>query len=201
MPTYKLRNFGKYGVITDIPAYDLPNEAWVNCNNIRFVANRFEKMGGYSPILNPSIDSNPIVLFTQEPESNNILYATKNNIVRVQATQTQNINPLTDPTKPEDPVSNPPKPFNATNESPWDYTVLSNVVVFNNQNDNPVAWVRPSVGAGADLKLVQLTDPTTGGKQGSNWGVPKGDPASVGVGVKLDWKANRIRSYKNYLIA
>lgn len=185
MPIYKLRNFGKYGTVTDIPAYDLPPEAWSSSNNVRYIANRFEKMGGYTPILDPAEDKKAPMVFTQEPETNRILYATSNNIYRVRADGVDKINSLTDPSNP----ASTQVVYNATPESPWDYSVLSNVVVFNNPNDDPVAWIRPLSGD-PDIKLVNLP----------NWGVPK-KPAQGANPVKYDWKAAKIRSYKNYLIA
>lgn len=46
MTIMRLRNVGKTGVTTDIPAYDLSPSDWSWANNVRFEANRVQKIGG-----------------------------------------------------------------------------------------------------------------------------------------------------------
>lgn len=174
MPIYKYRNLGKYGVMTDIPAYDLPNEGWTMANNIRFVANRFQKVGGFSPTLQPPTDGNHALMFTQIPETNSIIYGTEKNLFIFDGTVPQNVSL---------PTTAPDKHYQATPEFPWDYTVLSNVVIMNNERDVPQAW---TPGIGANKKVVPLP----------GWGKHKFSQTTT-----APWTARKIRAYKNYLVA
>lgn len=207
MSIYKLRSLGKYGVITDVPAYDLPPEAWDDANNIRFRAGRLEKMNGYMPGLLPSGDSQPVLSFCQEPESNALIYATSSHkdpanpstliggkIYRVQgALPPQNITSTAKATSG----------YQARPDLTWDYTTLSNIIVLSNPLDNPEFWTpNTAINPPPNQKMLPLP----------GWGVPRhlkpdGTPYSDDANNILkncpvvDWKCQRIRGYKNYLMA
>lgn len=173
MPVTKVRALGGRGVVTDIPAVDLPMDAFSDARNVRFVANRAEKMGGYFPSLKNGPDKTPALGITQEPNSANIIYGTAENVFRVQGVNHIKINANAHPT------------YQASPEDQWSFCTLSGVLVMNNGVDNPQGW-QPNLGINVDEKLVDLP----------GWG----KPSSVSSDV-VDWKARRIRSYKNYLVA
>lgn len=169
MPIYKMRNLGKYGVITDIPAYDLPDEGWSMANNIRFRANSFEKMKGFAPTLGPAPDGGNVLCFTQEPETEFMLYGTEKNLYRYDATGSSNISLTAGAYSAEPAIS-------------WDYTVLSNVTVFNNAKNAPQAWIKGN----AAHKVQNLP----------GWGKHTTSQATAS-----EWRCQKMRAYKNYLVA
>lgn len=174
MPIYKLRNLGRYGVITDIPAYDLPPEGWTMANNIRFSANRLEKMGGYFPIPNLSLGNNETpLMFLQEPNSSAILLGSNTDLYRFDGSS----NPVS--------IKNPNHTYSADVSSPWDYSLISSNVVFNNGKDIPQAWIRYNRPLNQDY-VIDLP----------GWGKNTSTQTNV-----APWSCSKMRSFKNYLIA
>lgn len=53
----KIRNLGKYGVVTDVDPYDLPPEAWSFGKNVRFRGGRVERAPVFRSVL--TIDADP----------------------------------------------------------------------------------------------------------------------------------------------
>lgn len=208
MPIYKMRGLGKYGVITDVPAYDLPTEAWSNASNIRFVASRVEKMNGFMPGIGVSTDQRSILSFCQEPETTALVYGTNAvpNATDPNKTDGGHLYRALGGQVPLDitsakAVASDAKGYLATPEIPWDYTILSNAVVFNNNLDDPQYWIANPV-FNPDQKAKTLP----------GWGSPKhlkpdgtpysDDPLNMMKNVPVvNWKCERIRAYKNYLMA
>lgn len=57
MPRVRIDNVGAIGVIKDVPAYELPPNAWSDCQNIRFQDGSAHKAKGYADLwTNPEAD-------------------------------------------------------------------------------------------------------------------------------------------------
>ncbi|MGL5012699.1 MAG: hypothetical protein ACRC6V_00195 [Bacteroidales bacterium] len=217
MPIMKVRGIGSKGVVKDLPPFDLPPEVWNDAKNVRFVANRVEKMGGYMPVLMDGMPAEAPLAITSRNNTQDQVYGTSNGLYLIQGRQHIDVskkldnpaykppkipNPNFDNTKPEDPVTNPkeienpaydpdiPKQlsfeYSASPDSTWYYTTLSNAIVMNTPLNNPQGLVPYK----SDFDEIP------------GWGYPDKDkrPGDSGA-IQVDWKAGRIRSFRNYLVA
>lgn len=172
MTIMRVRNVGSKGVVKDLPAFDLPPEAWSDSNNVRFIAGRIEKIGGFFPVLSENMPTEAPLAILSKNNTQEQIYATKDSIYKVNGREHENISKL---------VSGNPHKYNAAADSTWYYTTLSNSIVMNTPLEDPQG-LTPGVERFADIP---------------GWGVPNtGAPDT-----KVDWKAGRIRAFKNYLIA
>ena len=48
-----VNNVGAVGVVSDVPATELPLEAWTDARNVRFHEGVVEKFQGHTPVLDP----------------------------------------------------------------------------------------------------------------------------------------------------
>lgn len=177
MPIMRLRNSGKTGVTTDIPAYDLKPGDWSWANNVRFQADRVQKIGGAKASLTQSMPNQIPIAVMQRPLTESLLYGTYNpltergelwessGITHTKISQIDDDGDFID--------------YFATPQYGWNYTSLSNVVIFNTRLSNP---------QGLSPNKPNFTDLP-------GWGVP-----NEGSTDTVDWKANRISAFKNYLI-
>lgn len=177
MTIMRLRNVGKTGVTTDIPAYDLSPSDWSWANNVRFEANRVQKIGGSKASLLRDMPTEIPLGVVQQPITESLVYGTwdpatnKGSIYRAEGVSHKNISKL-------DSANNPVR-YDVTPQETWDYTTLSNTVIFNSKKNDPQG-IAPNEETFHDLP---------------GWGLPKKDSTT-----KLNWKANRIRAYKTYLL-
>ena len=220
MPIMKVRGIGSKGVVKDLPAFDLPPEVWSDAKNVRFVANRVEKMGGYMPVLMDGMPEEAPLAITSRNNTQDQVYGTSKGLYLIQGRQHLNIskqkenpayepptipNPDFDGNKPEDPTTNPktipnplydpdvietlPVEYDAGPDSTWYYTTLSNAIVMNTPREVPQGLV----------PYKQHFDDLPG------WGWPNKDhrpsPDDPDEVPQVDWKAGRIRSFRNYLVA
>ncbi|MGL5015838.1 MAG: hypothetical protein ACRC6V_16385 [Bacteroidales bacterium] len=194
MPIMKVRGIGGKGVVKDLPPFDLPPDTWNDAKNVRFVANRVEKMGGYMPVLMDGMPDEPPLAITSRNNSQDQVYGTSKGLYVIQGRQHLNVskqipNPSFDDKQPENPVTNPktiPYTYDAAPDSTWYYTTLSNAIVMNTPRENPQGLV----------PYKDAFDEIPG------WGYPSKNSRPETPGVKqVDWKAGRIRSFRNYLIA
>ena len=51
MPLVPINNLGSVGIIKDIPPYGLPDNAWSNGNNVRFLNDGVKKIRGYTEVM------------------------------------------------------------------------------------------------------------------------------------------------------
>jgi len=51
MPLVPINDLGGAGIIKDIPPYNLPENAWSNGSNIRFINNGVKKIRGYTEVM------------------------------------------------------------------------------------------------------------------------------------------------------
>jgi hypothetical protein len=51
MPLVPFENVGSVGIIQDTPPYNLPQGAWSDGNNVRFLDNGVKKVAGYKEVM------------------------------------------------------------------------------------------------------------------------------------------------------
>lgn len=172
--TFKMRNVGQYGVIKDVPAYDLPPSAWSDARNVRFEGGKISKFSGNERVLERFVkDGERTISLHQMRDTRNDVHwlvATDKNIYEISSLTKQKI------------VSEFDDAYHAKLSEPWTYTNLSNCVIFNNVNDDPIGK-RPT-----EEKFSTLP----------KWGVVTG---MTGEEVKESWRTYNIKSYKNFLLA
>ncbi|MGL5015018.1 MAG: hypothetical protein ACRC6V_12120, partial [Bacteroidales bacterium] len=171
MPIMKVRGIGSKGVIKDLPPFDLPPEVWNDAKNVRFVANRVEKMGGYMPVLMDGMPKEAPLAITSRNNTQDQVYGTSNGLYLIQGRQHIDVskktdnplykpkkipNPFYDSSLPEGPdnpkeIANPDYDpnipehlsfeYDAAPDSTWYYTTLSNAIVMNTPRNNPQGLV------------------------------------------------------------
>ena len=70
MPLVPITNLGSSGIIKDIPAYNLPPNAWSNGNNVRFLNDGVKKIRGYTEVM-ATCPFAPYYIFPYEDAENN----------------------------------------------------------------------------------------------------------------------------------
>lgn len=192
MAIMKVRKIGSVGVIKDLPSFELPPEGWSHANNVRFLANRIEKIGGYMPVLMDGMPDEPPLAITSRNNTQDQIYGTAKGIYLIQGRQHLNVskqvkNPNHNPDAPNPEIPELiPYEYEASPDSTWYYTTLSNAIVMNTPLENPQGLV--------PYKATFEEIP--------GWGYPLKDkrPGDEGA-VQVDWKAGRLRSFRNYLVA
>lgn len=218
MPIFRMRGQGERGVINDIPSYDLPPNAWSSGLNVRFEAGRVQKIGGWEPTVltawpyTKTGTGAATVTAPREPlactpkpsysgSTEGLLYGTPTAIYLAEGITHTNVSKVITPASGTEgqPGYVPPvlkDDYRARNDNRWEYTTLSNAVVFVNNEDDPQG-IRPR-----DDHFIDLP----------GWGLPKQEDWTVttypptlktGTGFpkhKVDWKTSTIRAYKNHLV-
>lgn len=177
MSIFKFRGLGGKGIVTDTPPYDLPPDTWSSGNNIRFENGRLKKLGGNIPTFTKNMPNEIPLTLVQRPTTKSIVYGTyipnttRGNLYVIEGRDHKLSNKLnTDGSFVE---------YEASPSETWKWTILSNVVIFNNKLNNPQGLV-PGQPNFQDLP---------------GWGVPNSDGS-----LTVDWKTPKIVAYKNYLI-
>lgn len=174
MPTYKLRNVGQVGVITDIPPFDLPPNAWSDAINVRFDGYKIEKFGGNKRLLERQIKDMETGLALS------YMRDTRTDISWIMATD-KSIYKIKSPTLWEVATREKGGNYSATADQNWTYTYLSNILVMNNLADVPQG-MKPNTEHFVDMpEWGKVTDAT-------------------GESVQQEWRCVSMRAYKNFLI-
>lgn len=186
MPTFRFRGLGNKGVVTDLPPFDLSPDTWSAANNVRFQAGRVQKVGGTKPALTRNMPAEIPLSIVQRPLSESLIYGTYNpatkrgHLWQAEGVQHTNISKLNGSALTD---------YEVYPAQTWDYTTLSNVVIF-----NAPLLIEPQGLVPGTENFINLP----------NWGYPNGETNSSGVlvpvGTKATWSANKVRAYKNYLI-
>lgn len=182
MAIIRFNDIGAIGIVKDLPAHELPPEAWSDGSNVRFHDGKVEKMLGHSQIFNISasateqITINPWWLL-QVSTGGNVywVYAGKNKVYAA-ANNSNNNNITRYSTATASDVN-----YSATPNVRWNGGVIGGIPVLNNGEDEPQVW-NP---IGLSTRLIELDYDTSAGTKWSD--------ASL--------KARVIRPYRNYLIA
>lgn len=175
MPTYKVRNVGQIGVVTDVPPYDLPANAWNDAMNVRFDGTKIEKFGGNRRVMERFVKDGEQTLAIAPLRDTRTdvswIVATSSNLYKVKSAEDWAIA-----------TRKVGGDYKARLESTWYYTTLSNCLVMTNNFDVPQG-IKPGQENFQDLP---------------RWGVVTGDD---GKDKQEEWRTYLIRSYKNFLIA
>lgn len=177
MTIMRLRSVGNTGVTTDIPAYDLKPSDWSWANNVRFQANRVQKIGGAKASLTRAMPKQHPLGVVQRPLTEALLYGTYNPVTKKGELWEAAGNNHTQISKLAS--GGGFVQYNATPQYGWDYTTLSNTIIFNTRLSDPQG-IKPG-----DSNFTDLP----------GWGQP-----NKAGGTLVNWKANRIRAFKNYLL-
>lgn len=186
MPVMKMRQLGSVGVVSDMPAYELPPNAWSDALNVRFQGTRITKIGGNLPTMTAGMPSNTIPLSVTSYGTNligvgsSVMYGTSNSIYQGDAAAHKNVS------KPSE-VDGVPYNY-LTDGKSWNSTTISNSLVMNTPNETPQGF---QVGQTTFLDLP-------------NWGktfIDYASDGSISKSTNWYWRTNKIRTYSNFLIA
>lgn len=203
MAIFRMRDFGKAGIMNDIPSYDLPSAAWSDGKNIRFEAGRVQKIGGWvttavtaMPFHNVTGEGGAVhtetktpIACTGRPLSEGLIYGTEDAIYLAEGIS------HTDISNPDYKAKDGRTHYAATHLDRWEYTTLSNVVVFTNRNDDPQG-LQPDT-----TNFVNL--PGWGVPSQSDWDVTLYPPTikpDEEIKNRVDWKTPVMRAFKNHLV-
>jgi len=135
MARVKFHNSGRIGIIQDIPAYELPPEAWTDGLNVRMHDGAVWKSFGHEQILDPP-SIRPFSLVPSFTISGNQLFAylgladiyATDGITHTEISRTVG------------------GAYTGAADDLWNGGALGNVVIFNNGKDVPQSWVSPALG-------------------------------------------------------
>jgi hypothetical protein len=152
MPLIPFENVGSIGIVKDTPPYNLPQGAWSDGNNVRFLDNGVKKMAGYKEVMatcpfapyyiNPYLATNGTYYWIAYGSNNIAVYdgATWTDITRTSGSYGAN-----------------------TTSRRWTSTNLNGLLIATNGFDSPQMWPLsagiPSVGTPFTV-LSNWPDPT-----------------------------------------
>lgn len=145
MPIIPLSNLGGIGIIHDIPAYDLPPEAFTAGNNIRFKDNRVHKMLGQAAIYGTPTIAPYHIVNVPMPTDNFWVMAGLAKVYVDSGGTDYNITRQTAAVDVD---------YNATATDKWTSVVMNGIAFLNNGVDNPQQWAPPGTGT----KLADLSN-------------------------------------------
>lgn len=190
MAVMKMRNLGSIGVISDLPAYELPPHAWSDAKNVRFQGTKVSSIGGCRPVLKKGMPAQtvPIAItgygYDEKGIGTSWVYGTKDSLYRAELSSHKNISKRVDGTQDE--TINPVKYDVGANT--WYYTTISNALVMSTENEVPQG-ITPNMEFFNDLP---------------NWGktfIQYDSTGSITSSNDNYWRTGKIRTYKNFLIA
>lgn len=179
MPRISFRTPGKYGIIKDIPAYDLPPEAWNFGQNITFRDQRVEKRLGHATSFTDELQNTAqgihfiLPLFQENNEFSWVVAGLEDAWVLTDGSLTK--------------ITNTGGIYTGAATDRWNGAVLSDVVILNNGIDPPQQKLS------SQANLVDL-DWITGT---STWDNTDYASAAGGAGAI----AKVMRSFREYLVA
>jgi len=135
MARVKFHNSGRIGIIQDVPAYDLPPEAWSDGLNVRMHDGAVWKSFGQTKVLDPPI-VRPFALFPASAISGGQLFA-YTGLAAVYGT---------DGTTHTDITRTAGGAYTGLATDLWNGGLLGNILILNNGVDVPQAWIGPSLG-------------------------------------------------------
>lgn len=190
MPVMKMRNLGSVGVITDLPSYELPPNAWSDALNVRFQGNRISSIGGNLPVLERGMPDNTIPLtisgynFDEKGIGASWVYGTSDSLYKTDSATHTLISKRVDGSQDGSKAAH----AYTVRDNKWDYTIISNALVMNTQSEPPQGII-------GEMEFFEDLP---------NWGktaITYNSDGSVESATESYWRANKIRTYKNFLIA
>lgn len=145
MALVPIHNIGAAGIITDIPAYELPPEAWTAGENVRFHNGRVSKILGHQAVFGtPTVAP----LWITPMYTPNQAYWVYGGLQKVYVTNMLNHYNITRQTTGVD-VN-----YSAMLDTKWNGGSLNGIGIFNNGIDDPQMWNPPET----SQKLVVLSN-------------------------------------------
>ncbi len=135
MARVKFHNVGAIGILQDIPAYDLPPEAWSDGLNVRMHDGAVWKSFGQEKILDPP-SIRPFSLIPTVTLSGSQLFAYPG-LTDIYGT---------DGTTHTEISRSAGGDYTGDADDIWNATSLGNIVILNNGVDDPQAWISPALG-------------------------------------------------------
>ena len=139
MPMVDVNGVGRFGIVSDIDAFELPPEVWSDGNNVRFQDGKVKKMPGQSAVFDPPSVA-PYALFPAP--QNSVFYWIYCGLSAVYNVTGSTHDDMTHASG-----------VNAVNTIPWTGGMFNGVMILNNGIDTPMMW-NPG---GAGNNLVDLT--------------------------------------------
>ena len=156
MAFIKIHNLGAVGIIKDVPAHELPPEAWTDGVNVRFLRESAEKIDGNEEVYNLTVSASTATQAIAEspwwllPVPTEAafwwVYAGKNNVhVAGSGFNSTNINKL-------DSTASATLLYSSTPTLRWTGGILAGLPIMTNGADPPQVWDPPSL----SQRLVDL---------------------------------------------
>jgi len=140
-----IENLGQLGIVKDIPAYQLPQNAWSDGNNVRTLDNAIKKVDGYEEI----IASCPITPYFVTPlESGNNYFWIAAGLTAVYVHDGSSWSNITRSSGA----------YSATIDKNWTACVVGGVLILDNGVDDPQEWPLTSGAASASNLLQDLSN-------------------------------------------
>ena len=171
VPLVNIDNAGQYGIVTDIPPYQLPPNAWSGGNNVRVRNSGIKKCAGFEEVF-ASCPIPPHHIFPVSDGTSVYWLALGEDKAYVFKNQGGGWTNITRQTTGSD-VN-----YTTSEEEGWSHTIIGGVPVMTNFKDPPQFWALSSGAYNTATKLAEL----------SNW------EASTDL-------CKSIKSFKTFLIA
>jgi len=173
VPLVPIENIGSIGIITDIPPYQLPPNAWSGGNNVRVRDNGIKKCAGFLEIF-ASCPIPPYHIFPVADTTS--VYWVALGLEKAYVFK-NNGGAWTD-------ITRTASDYNATAAEGWTHTILGGVAVITNFKDTPQFWALTSGKYNTSTKLAAL----------SNWRGPGGATAATSY-------VKSLKGFKSFLMA
>ena len=144
MPLVRIDTAGSIGMVTDVPAYELPPEAWTTAVNVRCESGRVYKTQGSTLFVDPPTVTPYYVLNAVTPVNNYWIYAGLAKVYVTDGTSHYNI------TRQSGAVD---VDYTGSANDIWTGCVLNGIPIINNGVDAPQVW-NP---VNTSTKLAELT--------------------------------------------
>lgn len=142
MPLVEFNELAALGLIRDVPAYQLPPEAWSLAENVRFVDEGVERLRGWSSTFGTPPTDPHFTMPVTTPSQTFWPYVSLTKAYVWDGTTHTDITRATG------------GDYTATKTSDWNGTLLAGIFIANNGIDDPQFWATASTGT----KLAKLTN-------------------------------------------
>ncbi len=145
MSLVPIEKVGEFGIVKDINAWQLPNNAWTEGNNIRAEHNAIQKSPGYLEVM----ESCPVPpYFITNLEIGGANYWIVGGLAKIYV---HNGTTWTDITRTSG-------DYNATAKENWTATILGGILIMSNGFDDPQFWALSSGIPSVSTKMADLSN-------------------------------------------
>ena len=151
VPLVNIDNAGQYGIVTDIPPYQLPPNAWSGGNNVRVRNSGIKKCAGFEEVF-ASCPIPPHHIFSVSDGTSVYWMALGEDKAYVFKNQGGGWTNITRQTTGSD-VN-----YTTSEEEGWSHTIIGGVPVMTNFRDAPQFWALSSGVYATGTKLAELSN-------------------------------------------